>query len=60
MLEKSLGIINITKLRAILLLEADFNTIHKIIFNIRILLSLEYNKLIIDKIIGSRHGESAI
>ena len=40
-LEKSLGNANMQKLRAILLLEADFNVLHKIIFNRRMILVLE-------------------
>ena len=59
-LEKFPEIINVAKLRAILLLKANFNAIHKIIFNTRILLSLEFNKLISNKIIGSRYGQSVI
>ena len=41
MLEKERGNINIAKLRAILLLEADFNGLNKIIFNSRVLPALE-------------------
>ena len=33
MLEKSEGNVHISKLRAILLLEADFNALNKIVFN---------------------------
>ena len=40
-LEKSLGNINIQKLRVILLLEADFNVLCKIIFNDRMMPVLE-------------------
>ena len=40
-LEKSLGNIHVQKLREILLLEVDFNTLYKIIFNRRIVLVLE-------------------
>ena len=41
MLEKSLGIVDMTKLRAILLLEVKFNSMNKILFNGCILPSLE-------------------
>ena len=40
-LEKSAGNVHIQKLRAILLLEADFNAIHKIIFNNRLIPNIE-------------------
>ena len=56
MLEKAPGKINVSKLYAFLLLEVDFNVIHKIIFNMRILPSLEQDQLIPDKIIGGRYG----
>ena len=38
--------INITKVRAILLLKADFDEMDKIIFNIRVITTLEYQKSI--------------
>ena len=47
MLEKSKGNINVEKLRAILLLEADLNAIYKIMFNRRVLPKLEVNRLIL-------------
>lgn len=53
-LEKSLGKILVEKLRAMLLLEADFNALHKIIFNGRILPTLETNNMIPSEIIGGR------
>jgi len=43
MLEKSSRNINVAKLRAILLLEADFNAFNKIIFNTRVMLLIEVN-----------------
>ena len=46
MLEKVLGKLSVSKLRVILLLEANFNTLHKIIFNRRILPTLEKKHLI--------------
>jgi len=60
MLEKAHRKINISKLYTILLLEVDFNALHKILFNMRILPSLEYDRLIPDEIIGGRHGQSAL
>ena len=41
MLEKLPGNINVSKLRAILLLEADFNALNKILFNTRVMLLME-------------------
>ena len=41
MLEKKPGVVKVTKLRAILLLEADFNGINKILFNTRLIPSME-------------------
>jgi hypothetical protein len=47
MLEKALGKINMSKLRSMLLLKVDFNTLHKIIFNIKLILKLEQSKQIL-------------
>ena len=54
MLEKEAGNIGVTKLRAILLLEADFNRLNKIIINNRVLLKLEQDKAIPIEVIGGR------
>ena len=52
MLEKSLEKVNIIKLRAILLLEANFNALYKIVFNKHLILDLEkYDSMLIE-IIG--------
>ena len=59
-MEKSPGNINITKLRAILLIEADFNRMNKIIFNSRVILSLETNQAIPYKVIGGRRGQLSL
>ena len=59
MLEKSLGKILVEKLRAILLLKANFNALHKIIFNGRILPTLERNNIIPSEIIGGGKSQSA-
>ena len=58
-LEKFLGKILVEKLRAMLLLEADFNALHKIIFNGRILPTLERNNIIPSEIIGGGKSQSA-
>ena len=52
MLEKKLNTISVSKLRAILLLEADFNAVNKIIFNTRLIPTLEAKELIPKKIIS--------
>jgi len=57
-LEKLPGKILVSKLRAILLLEADFNALHKIIFNGRILPALEKEGLIPQEIMGGRRSQS--
>ena len=55
MLEKVPGNINVQKLRAILLLEADFNAMHKIIFNNSLILSIErVNAIPIEVVRGRR------
>ena len=59
-LEKSKGYINIAKLRAILLLEADFNALNKIVFNTKLIPSLERTNSIPYEIIGGRRGQSSI
>ena len=40
-LEKFKGVIDVTKLQAILLLEENFNALYKIIFNTRVILAIE-------------------
>ena len=60
MLEKSKGYINVEKLRAILLLEADFNALNKIVFNTKLMPSLERTNSIPYEIIGGRRGQSLI
>ena len=45
-LEKEPGEILVAKLRATLLLESDFNALHKVIFGRRIVPTLESNNLI--------------
>ena len=52
MLEKKQNNILVSKLRAILLLEADFNIINKILFSTRLIPTLEAKELILKKLIG--------
>ena len=51
MLEKKLRIIEVSKLRAIILLEVDFNVVNKIILNTRLIPILEAKDLIPKEII---------
>ena len=60
MLEKSTGSIQVFKLRAILLLEADFNALNKIVFNNRTIFNLEASNSILYEVIGGRRGQSSI
>ena len=50
------GNIQVLKLRVILLLEANFNTLNKIIFNTRVMPMLEKTKVILHKIIREYRG----
>ena len=52
--------INISKLRVILLLEVDFNALHKIIFSSRILSALERDNLILSEVLGGHRSQSTI
>ena len=54
MLEKLTGNVNVQKLREILRLEADFNALHKIIFNNRSILSLEATEAMPTEVTGGR------
>ena len=54
MLKKSKSNILVSKLRAILLLEANFNRLNKIIYNRRVLPKLELNRTIPYEVIGRR------
>ena len=60
MLKKQHNNIVVSKLRAILLLKTDFNSINKIVFNSLLIPTLENNKLILKKIIWGRRGQSVI
>ena len=59
-LKKKLGNIDMRKFRAILLLEADFNAANKIIFNIRLILTLKYLRIIPNKTIEGYRAQSAM
>ena len=58
MLEKYLGNFTVEKLRALLLLEADFNGLHKINFNRRLMPSLEASSSMPQEIIGDRRSQA--
>ena len=60
MLKKKQGKISISKLRIIILLEADFNVISEIAFNTRLIFILVANDIIPREIIGRRRGMLAI
>ena len=59
MLEKSPGNLIVEKLRALLLLEADFNGLHKINFNGRLMPYLEVTSSMPQEIIGDRRSQAA-
>ena len=52
--------LSVSKLRAILFLEADYNAMNKISFNTRLIPSLEEYNMIPRKIMGGRKGMLAI
>ena len=60
MLEKIEGNIKVDKLRAILLMEADFNQMNKLFFGHRMIKQSEENKRIPDEAYGSRASLNAI
>ena len=60
MLEKVARNINVAKLRAILLLEADLNALNKIIFNGRAIPRIETSKTIPYEVIGRRRRQSSL
>ena len=59
-LEKKPGVINALKLQVILLLEADFNGLNKIIFNNWLILIIERVHVIPHEIIRGRRYQLAI
>ena len=60
MLEKSRCNVNVSKLRAILLLDADFNALNNIVFNSRALLKIKLLNFVSYKVIGGRRGQPSI
>ena len=60
MLEKKLENMDARKLKAILLLEADFNAANKIIFNMRLIPAIKQSNLISNEIIGGCRTLSVI
>ena len=55
MLEKETGVRLVSRLRAILLMEADFNAVNKIIFGNRMLDNLRKHRLMRDEIFSKRN-----
>jgi hypothetical protein len=53
-LEKTLGVTFVTKLRAILLMEADFNTSNKIIYGVRMVSKIQGHDLLPEKYLPKR------
>ena len=60
MLEKKPKVVKVTKLRAILLLEANFNGVNKILFNTRLIPLMEQAHVIPKEIISGRRVQLAI
>ena len=60
MIEKIDGNIRVDKLRALLLMEADFNSLNKLIFSSRMVKGMESTKRIPEELFGSRKLLSAI
>ena len=56
MLEKKANDVSVSKLRAILLLEADFNVANKIIFNTRVIPQIESQNEILREIVGDHQS----
>ena len=59
MLEKETGNYEVGKLRELFPLEVDFNALHKINFNCRLIPSLEDSSSISQEIIGGRRSQAA-
>ena len=56
MLEKKANNISVSKLRAILLLEVDFNAANKILFNMRMIPQIEVNNKIPREIVRGKRS----
>ena len=59
-IEKIRGVIRLDKLRALLLMEADFNSLNKLIFSSRMIKLSERHKRMPEELFGSRKKLSAI
>ena len=59
-MEKKANNISVTKLRAILLLEANFNVANKIIFNTQLIPQIEQRDEISKEIVEGRRSQLAI
>lgn len=59
MIEKLEGVIRVDKLRALLLMEADFNSLNKLIFSSRMIKSAEDNNSMPEELFGGRQNLSA-
>ena len=60
MLEKRPGVCQVDKLRAILLMEADFNSANKLLLGHRMVRGAEQVGCIPDECVGSRPGQQAM
>jgi hypothetical protein len=55
MLEKTLGVTLVTKLRAILLMEGDFNATNKIIYGVRMLHNARTHQMMPEEIFSEKN-----
>ncbi len=55
MLEKTLGVTLVTKLRAILLMEGDFNAANKMIYGVRMMKNVQDHNLMPEEIFSKRN-----
>ena len=60
MFEKSPEQISVSKLRAILLLEVDFNAVNKIVFNTRLLPTIERSGSIPTELVEGHYSQSSL
>ena len=54
MIEKLEGVIRVNKLRALLLIEVDFNSLNKLIFSSRMIKSVEDHNRMPEELFGGR------
>jgi hypothetical protein len=55
MLEKTLGVTLVSKLQAILLIEADFNALHKIMYGVRMMKNVHDHRLMPEEIYSKKN-----